>query len=59
MLDDIGSSAEIEVDGGVNMKTISEVANAGATVLVAGSAVFNDRASVAENIQQLRRRIQS
>jgi ribulose-phosphate 3-epimerase len=59
MLDDIGSSAEIEVDGGVNPKTIPEITRAGATVLVAGSAVFNERASVAENIQQLRSRIQS
>jgi len=54
MLDNIGSNAEIEVDGGVNTETIAEVAGAGATVLVAGSAVFNDKASVAENIQQLR-----
>jgi ribulose-phosphate 3-epimerase len=54
MLDDIGSEAEIEVDGGINPQTIAEIAGAGATVLVAGSAVFNNRASVAENIQQLR-----
>ena len=45
---------EIEVDGGINPQTIAEIAGAGATVLVAGSAVFNNRASVAENIQQLR-----
>ena len=57
MLDDIGSNAEIEVDGGVNTETIAEIAGAGATVLVTGSAVFNDKASVAENIQQLRSRL--
>jgi ribulose-phosphate 3-epimerase len=44
MLDDLGSHAELEVDGGVNPSTIAEVVNAGATVLVAGSAIFNDRA---------------
>ena len=54
MLDDIGSQAEIQVDGGVNPGTIREVAEAGATVLVAGSAIFNQKASVAENIKQLR-----
>lgn len=54
MLDQLGSKAELEVDGGINAKTIAEVAGAGATVLVAGSAIFNDRASVAENIERLR-----
>ena len=53
-LDKIGSEAEIQVDGGINAKTIAEAAGAGATVLVAGSAIFNDRTSVAENIQHLR-----
>jgi ribulose-phosphate 3-epimerase len=57
MLDEIGSEAEIEVDGGVNTETIAEIAGAGATVLVAGSAIFNDKASVAENIRQLRSQI--
>jgi ribulose-phosphate 3-epimerase len=45
---------ELEVDGGVNTDTISAVARAGATVAVAGSAVFNTRASVAANIAALR-----
>lgn len=54
MLDEIGSQAELEVDGGINASTIAEVAGAGATMLVAGSAIFNDRASIAENIRQLR-----
>jgi ribulose-phosphate 3-epimerase len=54
MLDDIGSNAEIEVDGGIYTGNIAEIVKAGATVLVAGSAVFNDKASVAESIQRLR-----
>ena len=54
MLDQIGSAAELEVDGGINAATIGEAAGAGATVLVAGSAIFNNKASVAENIGQLR-----
>lgn len=46
---------EIEVDGGIAADTIGDVAAAGASVLVAGAAVFNDRGSVAENIAALRR----
>jgi ribulose-phosphate 3-epimerase len=54
MLDQIGSPAELEVDGGVNTETIAEVVSAGATVLVVGSAIFNHHASVAESIRRLR-----
>lgn len=54
MLDAIGSDADLEVDGGVNPATIGEITAAGATVLVAGSAIFNQRASVQQNVQQLR-----
>ena len=54
ILDAIGSEAEIQIDGGVNPTTISEIANAGATVLVAGSYVFTGPGTIAENIQHLR-----
>ncbi len=54
MLDDIGSPAELEVDGGINPDTIAEAVEAGATVLVAGSAVFNGEGTVGENIRRLR-----
>ncbi len=57
MLDAIGSQAELEVDGGVKASNAAEIVAAGATVLVAGSAVFNQQASIAENIAQLRRSI--
>ena len=56
LLDEMGSSAEVEVDGGINADTVVPVVKAGATVLVAGSAVFNDQASVADNIRLLRER---
>lgn len=39
-LDEIGSLAGIEVDGGVSPATIQKVAGAGANIFVAGSAVF-------------------
>jgi ribulose-phosphate 3-epimerase len=45
---------EIEVDGGIGPDTAAEIVDAGATVLVAGAAVFNAEASVAENITRLR-----
>jgi ribulose-phosphate 3-epimerase len=41
MLEDNGSSAIIQVDGGVNLDTIHEIHAAGATSFVAGSAIFN------------------
>jgi ribulose-phosphate 3-epimerase len=36
----VGDRAEIEVDGGVDVETAGPCAEAGATILVAGSAVF-------------------
>jgi len=54
MLDAIGSTAWLEVDGGVHAGNAAEVVSAGADVLVAGSAVFGGKNSVAENISALR-----
>ncbi|MEX1183464.1 MAG: ribulose-phosphate 3-epimerase [Gemmatimonadota bacterium] len=54
-LDECGLwGVELEVDGGVAAGTIAEVVGAGASIVVAGNAVFNDRATVADNIAQLR-----
>ncbi len=39
-LDACGSTAELEVDGGIKLDNCQDVARAGATILVAGSAVF-------------------
>jgi len=47
--------AEIEVDGGVNLTTGPRCAAAGASVLVAGSFVYNDKSPVAANIAALRK----
>ena len=55
ILDERGlDHVELQVDGGVAPETIAEVAGAGASVVVAGSAVYNGRASVAENLRRLR-----
>jgi len=40
-IDERGLAVELEVDGGINLDTISKVARAGADVFVAGSAVFS------------------
>jgi len=39
-IDDRGLSTLIQIDGGVNAKTISDISAAGADVFVAGSAIF-------------------
>jgi ribulose-phosphate 3-epimerase len=41
LLDQAGSHADIEVDGGVDATTIQRVVAAGATIVVAGAAVFD------------------
>ncbi len=45
---------EIEVDGGAKGNNIREIAEAGADVIVAGSAVFNDKESVTQAMAKLR-----
>ncbi|MCB8982674.1 MAG: ribulose-phosphate 3-epimerase [Ardenticatenaceae bacterium] len=54
MLDAIGSQADLSVDGGIKPFNAPEVVGAGANVLVAGSAIFGDGRSVAENIAAFR-----
>lgn len=57
MLNAIGSKAYLEVDGGVHPGNVREVVEAGATVIVAGSAVFGGPHSVAENVAAFRRAV--
>ena len=45
-----GKQIDIEVDGGVNLKNAGEILQAGANILVAGSAVF--RGDIAENTER-------
>ena len=53
-LDERGLSADIEVDGGIAPGTIRRVVDAGASVVVAGAAVYGGPKTVAENIAALR-----
>jgi len=54
LMDEFSPLAELEVDGGIDTHNIADVMYSGANVIVAGSAVYNQRASVAENLAQLR-----
>ena len=42
MIDERGLKTRIEIDGGIDRHNIAEVAAAGAEIIVAGSAVFNE-----------------
>ena len=54
LIDEGGLHAEIEVDGGVKPENAAACAAAGASVLVAASAIFNESGTVADNIERLR-----
>lgn len=55
LLDRWNDGASVGVDGGVDLETIGAVVEAGADSIVAGSAVYNKKASPRENIALLRR----
>lgn len=58
MLDERGlTQVELEVDGGIKPHNAAQVVAAGATVLVAGSAIFSRQASVAANVAALREKL--
>lgn len=55
MLDDSQlSHVELEVDGGIKADNVAEVVKAGVSIVVAGSAIFNQKATVTENIKAMR-----
>ena len=43
-------NTDIQVDGGVNLENVSEIAAAGANIIVAGTAVF--RGDVTQNVEE-------
>lgn len=53
LIDEMNLDIDIEVDGGVKPSNIAEVVNAGANVIVAGSAIFN-AGNIDEAIKSLR-----
>ncbi|MBO5303072.1 MAG: ribulose-phosphate 3-epimerase [Lachnospiraceae bacterium] len=50
MIDKRGLKTDIEVDGGITLDNVAKVMDAGANIIVAGSAVFNG--DIAENVEQ-------
>lgn len=59
LLDDHGAHAELEIDGGIDPQTAPRVVRAGATMLVAGSAVFHAAGGPAEGVRRLRESIEN
>lgn len=53
LINDAGSSAKIEVDGGVTLENAKEILDAGADVLVAGNTVFGSK-DPSETIRQFK-----
>jgi ribulose-phosphate 3-epimerase len=53
MIDEQELDVLIQVDGGVHVDTIGDLAAAGADVFVSGSGLFNDK-PIAENVRRLR-----
>ena len=54
ILDERGYRTPIAVDGGIDTITAPLVVKAGATVLVAGSSIYNEKGTVAQNVAALR-----
>jgi ribulose-phosphate 3-epimerase len=54
MIDAINPACELELDGGINLETAPFAIAAGASVLVAGSAVFGDTQGVTAGMNKLR-----
>lgn len=56
LIDKKGLKTDIEVDGGMNLDNVTEVMQAGANIIVAGSAVF--KGNLEENVQGFLSRMQ-
>jgi ribulose-phosphate 3-epimerase len=59
MLKEIGSDAELQVDGGVDADNAAAIVSAGASVLVAGSAVYGHEAGAASGVRAIRRAVEA
>ncbi len=58
LIDKAGKDIRLEVDGGINIDNIAEVAKAGADTFVAGSAIFNSD-DYAKTIKSMKDKLQS
>jgi len=58
MIEDSGLDIDIEVDGGIKIDNVSRVVEAGANVIVAGSAIFTGN-NINKNVTTFKERINS
>lgn len=59
LCNEFNPTCDLQVDGGINAKTVIDVIQSGANILVAGSAIFNDKMSPADGLSALRSAIKS
>ena len=57
ILDKTGSKTELEVDGGIKVSNVRSVVEAGASVVVAGSAIFSSGTTIEHNIAEIRKAV--
>jgi ribulose-phosphate 3-epimerase len=55
MIDEVKPECDLEVDGGIDASTASAAVDAGANVLVAGTAIFENLEGIVAAIESLRR----
>ena len=58
MIDQRGAKVELEIDGGIKVENVAAIAQAGADILVSGSAIFQSK-DYKETIQKMRKAIGS
>lgn len=58
-LDEIGSAADLQVDGGVNASTLPQALAAGANVFVAASAIFKHPEGISAGLRALKAHLHS
>jgi ribulose-phosphate 3-epimerase len=56
MIDQRGAKVELEIDGGIKVENVAAIAQAGADILVSGSAIFQSK-DYKDTIQKMRRAI--
>lgn len=56
LLEEYGLKTDIEVDGGINLKNVDEILEAGANVIVAGSAIFDS--DITSNVLNFRKHLE-
>ena len=54
-----GLDCDIEVDGGIGVETVSGAVQAGANVLVSGSALYKDPKGLENAVKELRSRAEA